>query len=996
MRRLRVYVLSLVCLALPCFTGPTSETPCDRVIFEDGAPAGVTGTESTPVSEPEATGGVVLVPFDRLVDGGRAPVVFCFAPGTDPEVMAYYDQLMHTPPDGERYYLAGRWSGAQGSHRALTWSLVPDGLAVDGGTSELFARMDSLFGGNRALWIAQLQASFARWAALIGTSYTRITYGGNDWDDGASWGSAGSGTRGDIRIAMIYMDGSSGVLAYNYYPSNGDMVLDRSEGWSSASSNYRFLRDVVMHEHGHGIGMNHVCSTDSKQLLEPYLDTSIDGPQDDDVRGGQRHYGDIYEANDTAGTATNLGTAMIGSPITLGDNIPSPTIPYGSMLTLDADGEADYFRFATTGARAASVTITPVGRTYDNSPQTCGGGGDCCTGNPVNSLTVANLNVQVIDSDGSTVLATADTQPAGVAETVAGLYLPLAGTYYIRVYESGSPTQAQFYRLTLTVTELDCNDNGIVDPCDLSCVPPGCDVPGCGLSLDCNANGLPDECELGPNDCNNNSVPDDCDVAHGTSEDCQPDGTPDECQVVGDDCNGNNIPDDCDIAYGTSVDCQPNGTPDECEIAGHDCNTNGTMDVCDIAGATSEDCQPNGTPDECELAGNDCNANSTPDECESDCNTNGIPDQCDLTAATSNDCNTNGIPDECDALRCYSVWDGFQPNPPFSYGRPVSQIDYDGDGVYWTNPKGTATISPIGCETQEFTDNAVHVTVPSTGNPQEGYVSSEYFRTAGGSLPPDEHVYLLSFRPKLEQSLNPKTDWQFFIYDAVNQKEVIQIQFASTVSGLVGAADRGYVVVKNPAGSPTFLSTGVQMSLYTCYDFKVVLNNFDGTVELYIDDMVTPKVSTVPLNPAARRMDYFRLQAVSNGASSTGTTVFALDYFNLCLTGSKAPPGQFPDCNANDVLDECDIAAGTSVDCNASTIPDECEGGDFDGDGDVDLLDYRVFEGCITGPCVSPPCDPPLYAGLPGPCCALGDADQNGAIDTSDFAGFQGAFTGTP
>jgi len=43
----------------------------------------------------------------------------------------------------------------------------------------------------------------------------------------------------------------------------------------------------------------------------------------------------------------------------------------------------------------------------------------------------------------------------------------------------------------------DCNNNFIIDGCDVDCGPPGgaCDVPGCGLSSDCNANEVPDECE---------------------------------------------------------------------------------------------------------------------------------------------------------------------------------------------------------------------------------------------------------------------------------------------------------------------------------------------------------------------------------------------------------------------------------------------------------------------------------------------------------------------
>ena len=63
-------------------------------------------------------------------------------------------------------------------------------------------------------------------------------------------------------------------------------------------------------------------------------------------------------------------------------------------------------------------------------------------------------------------------------------------------------------------------------------------------------------------DCNQNGVPDECDIASGFSGDCQPNGKPDECEP---DCNNNSIPDDCDIAAQTSPDCNHNGVPDECE-----------------------------------------------------------------------------------------------------------------------------------------------------------------------------------------------------------------------------------------------------------------------------------------------------------------------------------------------------------------------------------------------------------------------------------------------
>lgn len=98
--------------------------------------------------------------------------------------------------------------------------------------------------------------------------------------------------------------------------------------------------------------------------------------------------------------------------------------------------------------------------------------------------------------------------------------------------------------------QLDCNENGLGDICEIDADP----------LADCNDNGVLDSCESG--DCNNNFIPDITDICVGISLDCNLNNIPDECE---DDCNGNLVPDDCDIANKTSEDTNANGIPDECE-----------------------------------------------------------------------------------------------------------------------------------------------------------------------------------------------------------------------------------------------------------------------------------------------------------------------------------------------------------------------------------------------------------------------------------------------
>ncbi|MCD4670296.1 MAG: hypothetical protein K8S14_07610, partial [Actinomycetia bacterium] len=195
--------------------------------------------------------------------------------------------------------------------------------------------------------------------------------------------------------------------------------------------------------------------------------------------------------------------------------------------------------------------------------------------------------------------------------------------------------------------DVDCNENGIHDACDILDLTSG----------DCNGDGIPDECS---GDCDDDGIWNVCAIFTGASEDCNLNEIPDSCDIddgTSEDCNENDIPDECDVALGgSSEDCNENGMPDECEPQ-EDCNANGVQDICDLAAQTSQDCNFNAVPDECDLAdqvSEDCNGNSVPDECDissqysQDCNVNGVPDECDLYSETSTDWNANDIPDECE------------------------------------------------------------------------------------------------------------------------------------------------------------------------------------------------------------------------------------------------------------------------------------------------------------------------------------------------------------
>jgi hypothetical protein len=397
-----------------------------------------------------------LAELHDLSDPGALMACWSSDSPPTPEEAAWFMARMPRDYSG-RYFIGARWAGNQGDPITITWSLAPDGIAWDGGANNLFADLDAKFGGNRALWISLIEASFARWSDLTGITYQRVSVAGQDWDDGAAFGAAGSASRGTVRIGSRSLGGANGTLAYNYFPSNGDMVLDSSESWGASANQYRFFRNVVMHEHGHGMGLEHSCPFNGIKLMEPGLVTTFDGPQQDDIRGMQRNYGDPFEPNNTIATSTPLDGIAGGSidPINPGSVITLGTLPpnqlgqpnpgNSSILSLDANGEVDFFRFDLAAARLVTVTVTPIGTTYTDLPQNANGSCPNSPTNNVNALAIADIAVDLLNPSGQ-VLATANATAAGASEVLTGVLAP-AGTSHIRVQEANAPTESQLYRV---------------------------------------------------------------------------------------------------------------------------------------------------------------------------------------------------------------------------------------------------------------------------------------------------------------------------------------------------------------------------------------------------------------------------------------------------------------------------------------------------------------------------------------------------------------------
>ena len=391
--------------------------------------------------------------YSSGIEFPQGPVMACYAKDTPQSTIDAMESALGRA-FGPAYQNASGWNGAAvNAVFTIRWSFVPDGLSIPSGVGEpiansnLFTRMDVL--AARATWIAKFQQCFDRWGQLTGLAYVRVQNGVNPWDDGAVWGTGGAdGLRGDVRISMKNIDGGNNILAYNAFPTSGDMVIDSSENWGSTTNDFRFLRNTVMHEHGHGIGLNHVCPTNSTKLMEPFLATSFDGPQQDDSRGGQYMYGDAKEPNGTIALASLSGALTLGGNL-IPSNLSGQLVSNTSATSIANGFDTDYFSFTTTQNLLATVTVAPIGTTYLDGPQDAA----CNTGTSINALAMTNMVAAVYASNGTTQLATSNTAPAGATETIANVLISPPGTFYARVTASAVTTgESQLYRITINGT----------------------------------------------------------------------------------------------------------------------------------------------------------------------------------------------------------------------------------------------------------------------------------------------------------------------------------------------------------------------------------------------------------------------------------------------------------------------------------------------------------------------------------------------------------------
>ncbi len=368
----------------------------------------------------------------------------------------------------------GRWSGGtaiaptqgnfnQGTPLTITWGFMALGTPINdsahnggrpNGNNDLQTRLNVIYSGGQAVWQPLFQSVFDRWSAVSGLSYQFEAT-----DDGAAintgtFPSGVVGTRADVRIGGKNIDGNSGVLAYNYFPNTSEMIIDTNDSFFTNLANGSIgLRNVVSHEHGHGLGMPHVTSTTHAFLMEPFIDVSFNGPQYHDILAAHHMYGDFREksnaglGNDTAARANPLGTVTAAAPVSIGNSARTVVVASTAtdFVSIDSQTDTDFYTFGTGEFGRVTVQLDALGFVYNAGTQ----GGTSVT---FDTRARNDLTLTLLASDGTTVLGTSNGTGLGGNET---LVLDLAsGTYYIRITGVNNADaillDTQFYGLTVS------------------------------------------------------------------------------------------------------------------------------------------------------------------------------------------------------------------------------------------------------------------------------------------------------------------------------------------------------------------------------------------------------------------------------------------------------------------------------------------------------------------------------------------------------------------
>jgi len=527
---------------------------------------------------------------------------------------------------------------------------------------------------------------------------------------------------------------------------------------------------------------------------------------------------------------------------------------------------------------------------------------------------------------------------------------------------------------------------------------------------------------FGEPDCNTNGVSDSDDISAGTSADCNANSVPDECELFGNDCNANSVPDECDsnpeFSNQKIITLLADGAR---SVVASDLDGDGDLDVLSVSN-NNNTVEWYENIDGFGLFGA-ANAVSAPTESASSAIAADLDDDGDQDVLLASFSDST--------IAWYQNTDGhgsFGPRQVISsvaFGPlHVIAVDLDGDTdkdvvyagntgfniatqIEWfENLDGMGTFGPRNLIFSEnsYESRSLHAAdLDGDGDsdilaPGAQADRVDWFENTDGNGnfgPPRTITTLTDFAASaVAADLDGDGDLDVLSGSALDDK--VAWYENTNGSGSFGPQR----VISTTGSNPSSL---VAVDLDHDGDFDVAVADF-GNDSIGWYENIDGQGTFGTLNLISNDSDLSLGADIAAADLDGNNRIYVLSASIIDDTIAWYPNTQMSiDCNGNGVLDECDIAQGTSTDCNSNGLADDCDIssslsadcnldgildecnqlGDIDVDGDVDLSDYAAFESCLGGPEVSS-----------GAACCLSDLDGDGDTDLADFLLFQSALPG--